>query len=176
MRRSRSSMLHRRGAKRDGKVRRRSASALLFVLAGMLFWVGIPALAATPTIGKWEGTVDNPIVLGNHVTDFTAKFSTVAISGDRRVKGFSMTGHIKIPCTGGEHFATSGWTATVKPKVTDGKFKFTQTSQPPSNGKKLMVTGRFTTKTRAQGTFIGTASAGSITCTTGKLYWKAKLK
>jgi hypothetical protein len=155
-----------------GKVRRFFAP--LLVVAGVLLWVGIPALAATPKIGTWKGAT-SPFVFRGVSQPLDIKFSTVgATSGGQRVKGFSLTGAIKIPCTGGEHFATEGWKATVKPKVSKGEFKFTQKLQ--GSGKELKATGRFTTKTRAKGTVTGTASKPSVTCTTGKLNWEAELK
>ena len=92
-------------------------------------------------------------------------------AGGQRVKGFSLGSFKLDSCTGGEHFATSGFKATVKPKVTEGKFKFTETI----GDKTLKVTGRFLTKTKAKGTAAFTVSSGA-TCATGKRNWAAELK
>jgi hypothetical protein len=152
-----------------GKVR--SVSALLLILAGVLLWVGIPALAATPKVGKWQGTVS--IEGAGVIQQVTVKFSTVRTNnGGRRVKGFSL-GRLKaVECTGGaDSYATSGFKTTVKPKVIDGAFKFKETI----GGTTLKGAGRFTKKTRAKGTVTLTASKAGATCTTGKSNWKAKL-
>lgn len=152
-----------------GKVR--SFSAPLLIAAGVLLWVGIPALAATPKVGRWQGAA---AVVGGGVTQqVTVKFSTVRANGGRRVKGFSLGSFKAVRCTGVERsFATSGFKTTVKPKVINGAFKFKETI----DGKTLKGTGRFTTGTKAKGTVTFTASKPGSTCTTGKSNWKAKLK
>lgn len=150
--------------------RRQRSAAPTVVAVGVLLCIAIPALAATPKPGKWQGSV--PIVAKGLTQPVTVKFSTVpAKAGGQRVKGFSLGSFKLDSCTGGEHFATSGFKATVKPKVTQGKFKFTETI----GDKTLKVTGRFLTKTQASGTAAFTVSSGA-TCATGKRNWAAELK
>jgi hypothetical protein len=148
----------------------------LLVVAGMLLWVAIPALAATPRVGKWKGTASIVVAPGAaYVTPVTFSIFR-ATDGRKRVKEFTLGSLKATHCTGAEKsFGTWGFKATVKPRVIDGKFSFKQTTGGGTT-KTLKVTGRFTTRRKAQGTVTLTASKSGSTCTTGKSYWKAALQ
>jgi hypothetical protein len=151
-------------------------SAPFLVALGVLACVAIPALAVTPKVGKWTGVTKFTFSLfgTTHHVEYDTRFSTVrARGGGRRVERFSLLRYKLIDCTpsGAGPYGSHGFESHLKPKVRNGKFKFTE----KQGSKTLTVRGRFTGTTRARGTLTATFEKPGVKCTTGgKLHWTAE--
>lgn len=157
-------------------------AAVPLLLAGSaLLCVGIPALAATPKVGKWSGTTSFTYSqLGiPTVAPVDTRFSTVrARGGARRVKRFTL-GRLKlIDCTPRQAgpYGGGGFVSHATPKVRNGHFHITETTRSGASRYTLKVRGRFTSRGRSKGTLTYMVVKPGVTCTTGgEMHWSATL-
>jgi hypothetical protein len=143
--------------------------------------IAVPALAATPKVGKWTGTTafKLPAPEGIRTVPVYTHFSTIrATNGGRRVKRFGLEHFKLVDCVPREAgpYGGHGFVSHAKPKVRNGKFKFTEKTGNTTNYKLLKVRGRFTSRKRAKGTLSFTVAKPGAKCTTGgRMQWTVRL-
>src|SRR4051812_22285326 len=162
-------------------MRKQRVVASLLAVAGALLCAGIPAVAATPKVGKWSGTTAFTYSqLGiPTVAPVDTRFSTVRPrGGGRRVKRFTL-GRLKlIDCTPRDAgpYGGGGFVSHVAPRVRQGRFHFTETVHSGASRYTLKLRGEFASRSRAKGTLTYTVVKPGATCTTGgEMHWTATL-